>query len=289
MISATVKFIKAQGIGNDFVILDDMADPLPEDFDFAAAAQRLCARHFHIGGDGLLLLTIPDDDARAHGAAIRMRMWNPDGTEDMCGNGLRCIVRLAHERGHIDSDSTVVQTLAGLRQATVIDQQQIRVAMGLPHFDWLAIPMQPIQGKAMPVEYELPLRNIALAHVTTLSTGSTHTVIFIDDHIEDGTFERFSPQIEHHPWFPERTTVLWTTVTGENRLRVRIWERGVGETLACGTGACAVAVAARVTGRCDGSVEVTSSGGTLSIDWQPDAEIQMTGPAEIVFEGETSV
>jgi diaminopimelate epimerase len=270
-------FVKMHGAGNDFVVLDALSTPLPDAFDFARAAQVLCARHFGIGGDGLLLLEA------SHSADVRMRMWNPDGTEDMCGNGLRCIARLAWRRGHIASRPFVVETLAGLRRCEVLANEQIRIEMGEPLFAPEEIPFAPhISLEA--TEYALPVGEQLIPHVTSLSTGSTHTVIFVDELPDDAGFFALSPLIENHAWFPERTSVLWTKME-KDTARIRIWERGAGETLACGTGACAVAVAAQVTKRAHSPLAVRSRGGVLDIQWQAGSSIWMTGPARVVFEG----
>lgn len=276
-----IHFTKMHGAGNDFIVLDALAQSLPEDFDFAAAAQRWCAHHFGIGADGLLLLTHPEP---GQASQVRMRMWNPDGTEDMCGNGLRCVARLAHRREYVQGDTFAVQTLAGLRTARVLAGGRLRIAMGQPEFASTAIPMAA-PADVGPTEYMLPVGDTQVPHVTSLSTGSTHTVIFVQEPLDETTFATLSPRIEHHPWFPERTSVLWAQVLDAHQLRLRIWERGVGETLACGTGACAAAVAARLTGRCGTGVDVRSRGGTLSIEWRAGHDIEMTGQARLVFEG----
>jgi diaminopimelate epimerase len=279
-------FIKMHGAGNDFVVFDALAHPLPDGFDFAAAAPPLCRRHFGLGADGVLLLERADKtrDARA---AVRMQMWNPDGSEDMCGNGLRCIAFLAHLRGHVAADEFTVQTLAGMRAARVFGDGRVRVAMGEPRFELSAVPMRAPDGweSERAVEYSLPVGAGTVPRATTLSTGTAHTVIFLDEPLAGEKFEQFSPQIENHAWFPERTSIMWTRVEDEHNLRLRIWERGAGETLACGTGACAAAVAAQITGRAQPPIHVHSGGGVLTIEWQEGAEIQMTGPARVVFEG----
>ncbi len=279
-----IPFVKMHGTGNDFVLLDAIAHPLPPDFDFGAAALAMCARRFGIGGDGLLLLDRPDEDAISAGATIRMRMWNPDSTEDMCGNGLRCIVRLAHERGYAGQEF-VVQTLAGLRRAAVLEDGLVRVAMGKPNF----IPAEIPTTVKEPIEYSFIVGDTTIPHVTTLSTGSTHTVIFRETEITEAEFAQLSPLLETHDSFPARTSIMWAHIVGPDAVRLRIWERGVGETLACGTGACATAVAAQVTGRCGENVTVHSRGGALHIRWKPGSDIEMTGPAQVVFEGEYSL
>lgn len=320
-------FWKMHGAGNDFVVLDALSAPLPDGFDFALAARTLCTRHFGVGSDGLLLLDAPDSSAAkstsGSNAEIRMRMWNPDGSEDMCGNGLRCIARLAHDLGHLESEEFTVQTIAGPRRCKVLGGGSVRVEMGAPLFGLEEIPMKPFENgnPQSAIEYSLPVGERTLEGVTSLSTGSTHTVIFREQAPTEAEFEALSPQIENHPYFPERTSVLWAyppngstfnestsgnkstsgskstsdgkSTSDESTFRVRIWERGAGETLACGTGACAVAVAAQVTGRAEGPVTIESRGGALKIDWdsadwdhkKKGQPIFMTGPTQIVFRG----
>ena len=284
-------FTKMHGLGNDFVVLDSLRFPLPDSFDFARAATQICDRHFGIGGDGLLLLCAPDDNAKSQGANVRMRMWNPDGSEDMCGNGLRCVARLAHGRGYVD-ESFTVQTHAGLRGCEILDSENIRVAMGKPAFSFAAIPFAPSDEVESNIEYSISIDNIILPHVSTLSTGSAHTIIFVNTLPDNETFARLSPQIENHAWFPQRTSIMWARVLDVENIAIRIWERGIqeasgltGETLACGTGACATAVAAAVTRRCGDKVKVHSRGGVLEIAWRDGEEITMTGAAVAVFEG----
>jgi diaminopimelate epimerase len=279
---AEIPFIKMHGAGNDFVVLDTLKNPLPDDFDFARAAEIFCARHFGIGGDGLLTLeagSTPD-------TAVRMRMWNPDGSEDMCGNGLRCVARLAFDAGHVSQREFIAQTHAGLRCCEVLKNGLVRVEMGAPLFDFSKIPMQPVARDAE-MQYALAVGHCVFKNAVSLSTGSTHTVIFLDEELSEDEFQMLSPLVENHALFPERTTVLWTRVTDKNHLGVRIWERGVGETLACGTGACAVAVAAKMTSRAGSNAAVQSKGGVLQIEWDEKnaAPIFMIGPAVSVFDG----
>jgi diaminopimelate epimerase len=270
------------GAGNDFVVLDSFADPLPSQIDFSLLASKLCTRHFGIGSDGLLLLE-PSDNADA-----KMRMWNPDGTEDMCGNGLRCVAWLFHQRGYTDKSTFIVETLAGLRQAAMREDETMQVEMGKAMWKLHNIPMDPDKSTFgdIAVEYKLPIQNEAIEHVTSLSTGTTHTVIFVDELPEGKCFQELSPAIENHPWFPERTSVLWTKVLARDEVQVRIWERGAGETFACGTGACAVAAAAWRTKRCDASaIKVQSKGGMLHVQQNDAGELLLAGHVKMVFEG----
>lgn len=279
MSTSQLPFHKLQGAGNDFVVLDLLTHPLPSDFDFPAAAIGLCDRHFGVGSDGLLTL-----EPSNIGATVRMRMWNPDGTEDMCGNGLRCVAALAWHGRHVTANHFQVQTLAGDRQIEIINPNLIRASMGRPSFEAEQVPVLLPLTEADSVEWTIEVANRNLK-VTSLSTGSTHTVIFLDEPLSEADFQSLSPLLENHPLFPQRTSLMWAIADGQNRFKIRIWERGAGETLACGTGACAVAVAAQVTKRADGPVEVESRGGLLRVEWTPDQEIFLTGPAKHVFEG----
>lgn len=272
-------FHKLQGAGNDFVVLDLLRHPQPPSFDLAHVAELLCDRHFGVGGDGLLTL-----EAATTGDALRMRMWNPDGSEDMCGNGLRCVAALAWRHQHVTTPVFSVQTLAGSRQIEVLNPGLISAAMGQPIFAPSEVPVVTASGRENAIEFEIAVGERKFV-ATTLSTGSTHTVIFLKAPLTEADFQKLGPLLEHYPLFPTRTSIMWAVPDGPNRFAIRIWERGVGETLACGTGASAVAVAARVTGRADGPTQIQSRGGVLSVDWAPGQEIFLTGPAEYVFEG----
>lgn len=278
-------FHKMQGAGNDFVVLDHLEHPEFSGLNHAWLAEQLCARHTGVGGDGLLTLEAASETGREAGADVRMRMWNPDGTEDMCGNGLRCVAALAWQLRRVAAKKFAVETLSGLRAIEILDRDLVRAEMGEPHFEPASIPMAPPGAWDEALDYSLPLEGREFVNTSSLSTGSTHTVIFVDEIPEEADFQHLSPRLEHHPWFPERTTILWTTPAGPNHFRIRIWERGVGETLACGTGASAVAVAARATGRAYGTVAVESRGGVLKVDWEPGQSIHLTGPAELLFQG----
>lgn len=277
----SLSFTKMQAVGNDFVVVE--AAQWPGETDWPARAVSLCDRKFGIGADGLIVVG-PSEIADA-----RMRFFNPDGTEDMCGNGLRCVIRFAAARGLLSLYAGSVETLAGIRHYEARgDAQSITVNMGSPEFAPDKLPMRFGGERALDVSLDMDGTTLP---VSALNTGSTHTVVFADTLPDDATFFALSPRIENHPLFPERTSVIWTTITEANRLSLRIWERGVGETLGCGTGACAAAVAAIATGRLlplpDGRVPVRSQGGELIVHWQgreSDA-MTLTGPAEIVYTG----
>ena len=267
---------KFQGAGNDFVVLDLFARPLPGNFAISQAAIALCERHFGVGGDGLLTLEPASD-----GSEARMRMWNPDGSEDMCGNGLRCVAQLAWRQKVVSGRTFTVQTLAGARRIEILANGSIRAEMGAPIFAPRLVPVDVVGENALHIEIPLPNRTFS---ATSLSTGSTHTVLFLDAPLSDADFQHFGPLLEHHPLFPTRTSLMFAVADGPNRFQIRIWERGAGETLACGTGACAVAVAAQMTGRARGNVQIESKGGVLEVEWQPSEPIFLTGPAQAVFE-----
>lgn len=268
-------FHKMHGAGNDFVLFDTTKNSFSPSFDFSKSAQLLCDRHFGIGGDGLLTLepsTVAD---------FKMRMWNPDGSEDMCGNGLRCVAALAWRQKYVQNTHFSVETLAGVRQIEAISDHIFTASMGRPNFISNDIPIEVKDA----IQYDLTIDNQTFK-ATSVSTGSTHTVIFLNEPISEIDFQYFSPKIENHPLFPERTSIMWATETEKNHFAIRIWERGVGETLACGTGACAVGAAAKVTERGGKEIFVKSRGGILVARWNSrDEEISLTGPATYLFEG----
>lgn len=277
-----LSFTKMQGVGNDFVVVDGRERA---DYDWSGLAVEICDRHTGIGADGLLVL---DETLFAD---ILMRMYNPDGTPDVCGNGLRCLARYAVERGIVTGDSLRVGTLAGVRAVRIRRDAEglieaVSVAMGLPRFDPSSIPMRLALSPVL--NYPLELDDGETLPITALSTGSTHAVAFVSELPDDSRFLKLSPQVEHHALFPDRTSLMWCRpVPGQSRLELRIWERGANETWGCGTGACAAAVAAVLQGHAEAGapIVVASKGGELIIEWRPDEEILMTGPAETVYEG----
>lgn len=282
-----MRFTKMQGVGNDFVVLD--AEALPPQLSLPRLALQTCDRNFGIGADGLLVISRGDCEA-----AFRMRMFNPDGTEDMCGNGLRCVSLWAHHAGWLVARTEfTVAVKGGVRQVRLLEvSKESRAAMfgvdmDIPQFDPLVLPFCAPTGTRV---IGWPLRVGEETYpITVVNTGSTHTVLFSDVPLDEATFLRVSPQMENHPLFPERTSVLWATPQGDSAMTVRIWERGAGETWGCGTGACAVAVAAVLNGRSlpGQPLDIVSKGGTLRITWPgEDASVDMVGPAEIVYDGD---
>lgn len=274
-------FTKMQGVGNDFVVIDGRGRG---DHDWSALAPEVCDRRLGIGADGLLVLD------QTLFADVMMRMYNPDGTPDVCGNGLRCVARYAAEHGIVQSDSLRIGTLAGVREALLHRDadgriSSVTVSMGQPRFDPLYIPMRV--GHHPVLDYPLELGDRLSLPITAMSTGSTHAVAFRQTLPEDEEFFTLSPQVENHPLFPERTSLMWCVQEDALRLNMRIWERGAGETWGCGTGACAAAVAAVLHGRApEGApIHIVSRGGELVVRWRPGEEILMQGPAESVYEG----
>lgn len=282
-----MRFTKMQGVGNDFVVVAEeeaAGGSVPE------LALTVCERHTGVGADGLLVVGPGEGEV-----AFTFRMFNPDGTEDMCGNGLRCACLWAMRQGIIrtSTEEFRVWTKEGVRSCRMVsvgdDQRRgiVEVDMGRPKFAPQDIPCLAGEGAVRVLDYPLDVAGRTYS-INGVNTGSTHTAIFADRPPAEEIFLRDSPLIENHPLFPERTSVLWCWPAGGSRFGVRIWERGAGETLGCGTGACAVAVLALVTGlvaESDAPISIESRGGTLDILWRDRETILMTGPAETVFEG----
>jgi len=269
-----MKFTKMQATGNDFVVLD----ALQMEQDWPDLARVMCRRRFGIGADGLILV-LPSDKAD-----FRMRMFNPDGSEaEACGNGLRCFVRYVIEKGLTGKTTLVIETPAGTRE-TQATSDAVRVAMGLPEFAPDKIPVR-IERVTVPVlDYPIKLKDIEIK-TSFVSMGNPHAVCFLDGPVGDFPLTDIGPQIEHHQVFPNRTNFEIVNVVGKGHLRARVWERGVGETLSCGSGACAIAVAARLHGFGDDTIEIELPGGTLRVDWDGWGEVGLSGPAVVVFEG----
>lgn len=275
-----MRFVKLQAAGNDFILFDCLHVPERE---WPELAPRLCDRHKGIGSDGLLIL-VPGGTT-----AFRMRMFNPDGTEDFCGNGLRCVGRYLHESGLHTNSALWLETLSGKRllrfEARDDGPPSIAVNMGIPQWEASAIPARAPADPVVGVPLRIGETDVV---ITSLSTGTAHTVVFCEALPDNALFLDVSPKLEKHPWFPERTSVLWCQVERFGQLRLRIWERGVGETLACGTGVCAAAAAARRHALAGETVWVTCPGGSFQVVWEGD-EQWLHGPAEIVFAGEIAL
>lgn len=265
-------FIKMHGLGNDFVVLDTRSHAISLD---AVGARAIADRHMGVGCDQLILIEQPEDAE----ADAFMRIHNADGGEvAACGNATRCVAALLiAETGR---NNVRIQTRAGLLHATGMDDGRITVDMGIPGLNWDDIPLAVEQDT-------LELDSVAagpLTCPTAVNMGNPHAVFFVDD-AEAIDLADLGPGLEHDPAFPERANIGVTQLTGENQLRLRVWERGVGITLACGTGACAAAVAAHRRGLTGRSVTVMLDGGPLEIQWRDDDHVMMTGPAVTSFTG----
>ena len=276
-----MRFVKMHGTGNDFVLLEAQGD----EGDWPRLAQAMCDRHFGVGADGLILV-LPSGRAD-----VRMRMFNPDGSEaETCGNGLRCIVKYAVEGGlarprggRID-----VETLAGVLAAEAFGDgrtvERVRVSMGAPRFAPADIP---VLVEAEPPIVGLPLEVAGHAlRLTCLSMGNPHAVHFLDGPVAAFLLEEVGPLVERDALFPQRVNFEVARVLASDRIEARVWERGAGATLACGSGAAATVVAARLQGLVGELVDIALPGGTLAIEWEGRGEVYLTGPAERVFAGE---
>lgn len=273
-----MEFVKMHGLGNDFVFLDHFS--VSPAMDYPALARRLCDRHFGIGADGLIVI-LPSNTAH-----VRMRIFNADGSEpEMCGNGIRCAARFVHDKGYVAVNPITVETLAGILSLRLDFEGEkvagVRVDMGEPILKAGLIPVlaqgEPVVNATLEVEGQ-PI------HYTAVSMGNPHCVIFADD-FEDLDFDRLGPAIEKHPQFPRKTNVEFIRVDSNSELTMKVWERGAGPTLACGTGACASAVAAVLNDKTGRAVTVHLPGGDLFIEWAADNHVYMTGPAAYVFKG----
>lgn len=266
------KFEKWQGCGNDFVIIDGREGD--EIFD-SEKISCICDRHFGIGADGVIYIL------NSEIADVRMRIFNADGSEpEMCGNGIRCFAKFLSEKNPVEK--LKVETGAGVLTVKIFDKN-VEVDMGEPILSAEKIPVVGYGSK------EVIGENIEVCgkiyKMTCVSMGNPHCVIFVDD-AEKIELEKIGELFEKHEKFPRHTNTEFVSVTGKNKLRMRVWERGSGITLACGTGACASAVAANLNNLAERNVEIYLDGGILKIDWREDNHIYMSGPAEKVFCGE---
>ena len=272
-------FIKLQATGNDFVLID--ARRMKR--DWSALAKAMCPRNFGVGADGLLLI-LP-----SKAADFYMRMFNPDGSEaEACGNGLRCAASYAMESGLASGAEIGIETPTGIKRLRTTGKKSIQVAMGKPILAPTAIPViverKGTRDTASVIDYPLAIGKMKLK-VTCVSVGNPHAVCFLDQPVADFPLAEVGPKVEHHPMFPNRVNLEIVNVISRKRPRARVWERGAGETLSCGTGACAIAVAAKLKKLTDNPVDIILPGGTLTVDWDGKGEVLLSGPAEVVFEG----
>ena len=274
-----MRFTKMQGIGNDYVYLNGFS-PLP--VDLSRLSRQISDRHFGVGSDGLVVI-MPSETCD-----FRMRMFNPDGSEaEMCGNASRCIGKYVYDKGLTTKTDLTLETLAGVKHLTLHLNgnivERVTVDMGEPILSPQDIPV------ALPmsyvVSYPLEIENISF-DVTCVSMGNPHAVIFVDD-MSRYDLHHIGALIEHYPLFPQRTNVEFVEILSPDSLKMRVWERGTGETMACGTGACASLVAAVLNGKSRRQATLHLQGGDLQIEWnEKDNHVYMTGDAVTVFEGE---
>ena len=273
----SVRFSKMHGLGNDFVIVDCRETPLPLD---VAAIRRFGDRHFGVGFDQLLTI----EKARDPSCAFAYGIWNTDGsTARQCGNGVRCVARWLVRAGALDATGPVrLESPSGPIAVELLADGRVRAEMGEPRFSPAAIPLIAEEEQD---RYRIDVAGREV-EVGAVSMGNPHAVVEVDD-VAAAPVESLGPQIEHADAFPERCNVGFAHVRSRNAIALRVWERGVGETLACGSGACAAVAVLRQRGRLDIDVAVTLPGGTLEIRWVgPGEPVWMTGPATFVFEGE---
>lgn len=279
-----MRFLKVHGLGNDFVLVDAREEKdLPDTPEgLADLAVRVCHRNFGVGADGLVLVREAKD------ADIAMQIINSDGTEaEMCGNVIRCVAKYIYERGQASGNSLRVKTLAGIMIPEILTDNNrvvsVRVDMGVPVLERSLIPMK---GNPGPVVSEpLGVGNNTFT-VTAVSMGNPHCVIFVKD-VEKVPLNIWGSKIENHEAFPRKTNVEFVQVISRKEVNMRVWERGAGYTMACGTGGCAAAVAGVLNGYTDRVVKVNLAAGSLHVEWKEENDrVYMTGPAETVFSGD---
>ena len=275
-----MKFTKMQGIGNDYVYVNCFKEEVK---DPAAVARFVSDRHFGIGSDGLILIR-PSEKADC-----TMDMYNLDGSQGaMCGNGIRCVAKYAYDYGIVDKTDIAVETKAGIKylHLTLKDGKvsEVRVNMGAPILEAEKIPI--VSEKEQVIDEPLEVEGKEY-YITGVSMGNPHAVIFLDYSPKELVLEKIGPSFENHKRFPDRINTEFVHVLNRNTVEMRVWERGSGETMACGTGACAVAVASILNGFTEDEVTVKLLGGDLKIFWdRKENLVYMTGPATTVFDGE---
>lgn len=286
-----MKFTKMHGIGNDYIYVDCFEETVE---DPQKTARFVSDRHFGIGSDGLILI------GPSRQADFEMAMYNADGSRgEMCGNAIRCVAKYVYDHKMTDQTRICIETLAGIKYAELSVENgnvtQVRVNMGRPELEPEKIPVKyqtPQAGSGQGQDAWGPIvgRPIVVGDksypMTCVSMGNPHCVVYVDD-VDSLALEKIGPQFEHHACFPNRVNTEFARVLDRNTVQMRVWERGSGETLACGTGACAVTVASILNGFTENAVTVKLLGGDLKIEWDRESDVvYMTGPAESVFEGE---
>ena len=280
-----MKFTKMHGCGNDYVYVDGARETIPAERK-SEVVKFLSDRHFGIGGDGVIFIN-PSDVAD-----FEMEMYNMDGSRsEMCGNGIRCVGKYVYDHGLTQKTSLTIVSCGKIKylDLTVEDGKvtKVRVNMGSPVLEAAEIP---VVAKLSPV-VDIPITVDGREYrMTCVSMGNPHAVVYVDEMIDDETMAKIGPLFEHHDRFPRRVNTEFVKVLSRERAQMRVWERGTGETLACGTGACAVTVASILNGLTEDRITVELSGGNLEIFWdRKENVVYMTGPATTVFEGEIEI
>ena len=278
-----IDFVKMHGLGNNFILIDCLSKPLGDSSFLSYLAKRLCNRNFGIGADGLILI-LPSSKAD-----LQMRIFNSDGSEaQMCGNGIRCFAKYAYENKLVSKIKFTVETSAGIITPELIFKDKeisgVKVDMGIPKLKRREIPME---GEDTPtvVDETLKIDSKYIFKITCVSMGNPHCIIFVND-VQSIPVDEIGPKIENHSLFPEKINVEFIQVVNKKEINFRVWERGVGETLACGTGACAALVASVLNKKSEHQAIIHLTGGDLDIEWIENGSVYMTGPAELVFRGE---
>ena len=292
-----MKFTKMQGCGNDYVYVNGFQEKIPAE-EKPELVRRLSDRHFGVGGDGVIFINPAED------ADFEMEMYNADGTRaEMCGNGIRCVAKFVYDKGLTEAEHITVLSAGRIKYLSMVIHRQhpwdrgivkkVRVNMGSPIFKPEQIPVKTEyirsaeEGETKDQIVNEPIEvNGKEYSMTCISMGNPHAVIFAED-VRNLDLERIGPAFENHPCFPKRVNTEFVEILDRQHVFMRVWERGTGETLACGTGCCATAAACVINGLTDSKITVKLLGGELEIEWDRDQNlIYMTGPAEIVFEGE---
>ena len=274
-----MKFTKMHGLGNDYIYINAFEETVENPSELA---KRLSDRHFGVGSDGLVLI------APSSVADFQMIMFNADGSQgEMCGNASRCVAKYVYDRGLTDKTVVTLETLGGIKVLHMTVEEgkvkSVRVDMGAPKLDCENVPCLLGSGVVKKAKITALDREF---EITPVNTGNPHGVIFIDEPVEEFDIYKYGPVLEAHPAFPKKANIEFVNVLSRDRLRMRVWERGSGVTLACGTGSCAVLVAANVCGLADRKAAVVLDGGELNNEWdEATGHVFMTGPATFAFDG----
>jgi len=281
-----MKFTKMHGLGNDFILVNSLNGEFKNYSRFSYIAKKLCDRHFGIGADGLIFIFSSDV------ADLKMKIYNSDGSEaQMCGNGIRCFAKYVYENKITSKKKFTVETQAGIITPEIIINNEeilgIKVNMGIPKLQKSDIPVKGSNDLPM-INELLQIESGYQVNVTCVSMGNPHCTIFVDN-VKSKLVKELGPKIENHPIFPEKTNVEFIQILNNKELNFRVWERGVGETLACGTGACAALVAGVLNKKVERQAVIHLPGGDLNIEWPENGPVFMSGPAELVFEGKIEI